>query len=325
MFRPLVALMTFAIVAAPSTGAASISIAGEYISADAVALFKARWQRVLYLGLIDQRFDFYRPSVFLGITARPMPSVAVRCKCDVSGQGNVSVADLYADLRFFEAVSLRIGQFAPVPALESGVEVYEIGVGSYSYLARYWKPWDQRDVGLMLSVQPNGLLLQLAAVNGSGTGQGLEDNNRWKDVAGRATLSVASDSLVSLTAKLYYGRFDEGGAAFLSSSAGGRLKLRGAAVTSEWQYADKSGLRRLSAYVLGTLRVASGFQVSARLQGERELEDSYDLGGAFALTWTPPRIPVETRLIYDIRDKDSRQYDKQVTEHKIICEVVGWI
>jgi len=291
------------------------------LGVDGLVSFKCRWQRSEYIGLSDSRFDFYRPSAFFGITSRVCSAVVVRAYGDAANLPSPQVLDLYASIRLPAGLALRIGQFGPPLGFEMMTDRRQLKLSDYSFLARYWKPWDPRDVGVMLIRQWRRFDAAAALVNGNGINRGFEDNNRSKDFCGRLVFRPLADSAFQIAGRGYWGTIDDAGRRFIGVAGEFLVGRRSLLVVSELQHVLNAGQTRNSGYVQASYRLWGVLEPVGRVQLELQAEDRYDFGLAAGVSFLMRDDDLKATLVYEYRRRDSNSIELRELEQKIFLQL----
>ncbi len=318
MSKPLVLGLLLAVSAVRG----EVSLVDGRLTIDGLARVKCRWQQSLYMGLTDSRFDFYRPEMLLGVTGRIVPVASVRVCCDVAELGNEFARDMYVHFGWPSGWNCRVGQFVPPLSYEALEDPGDLKVIGYSFLVRYWKPWNQRDVGVQAGYESRGVSLSAAVVNGYGIGQGYEDSNKWKDGCIRLAYSPSFLRGLHVAGRSYYGRIDEA-VDFWNAAAEVVFDRAPVFVLAECQLADKGTQGRTSMQVVTAYRLTGLLEPAARVQVELQSEDRYDFGFTGGLNLHMLNDRVRSMLDFEFRRRQSAFPELRVTEQRIILQLQG--
>lgn len=310
-----------AVLTLATTTRGEVSIVQERLSVDALTWAKCRWQQTRYTGLTNSYFDFYRPTAFVGLTGHISSVTLMRLYCDVSDLSGQLLYDLYVDFHWPSGIELRAGQFKPPLGFEALTNPYELKLVDRSLVARKWKPWNPRDVGIMVSYGSSQFEVAGALVNGNGIGQGYEDNNDWKDVCGRVVLKPLAHHGLKFACRGYYGRIDEAGLRFRNLAGEFLLERPPLQVVAEVQHAVQGGCTRNSFYVQASFKFFGLLEPVARFQMEFQSEDKYDFGVTGGLNFLVLGDRLKVMLDYNHSRRKSITAQNRVSQRTVSLQL----
>ncbi len=313
------ALTCLVVLAVNATAHGDIVLSEGRLSVDLLAWVNSRWKQTEENGYIKRSFDFYRLGAFVGVTGRLDSVVSMRVLFDAGWAQ--SALDLYVDFRWPNGVGLRAGQFRLPVGFEALTELDELKFIEYSFVKRRWKPWDPRDVGLMLSHDSRFFELVGAVVNGNGRRNPFQDDNNWKDVAGRLVLRPLARYGLTFAGRSYYGRMGEDEVPF-RNVAGEVLFCRGAfAAAAEVQHALQGSMERNSFYIQATYEILGLLEPAARFHMEFRPDDKFDFGvtGGLSLRMSGGRLRV--MLNYDYWERRRALSSDDIAEQKLLLQL----
>ena len=117
------------------------------------------------------------------------PKVWDHILLDVASLSGSPGYDLYAEASWSNGLGVRLGQFKIPLGFEALTEYSQLKLIEYSLVRSYWKPAGNRDVGGMISFSSSAVSFSAVVCNGNGRAGGFQDDNDWKDVAGRVERS----------------------------------------------------------------------------------------------------------------------------------------
>jgi len=291
-----------------------VSLVEGRLSADALIWANCCWQQTEQAGFTESRFDFYRRAAFIGLTGHISSVTSMRLYFDV---GSVSAYDLYVGFHWPSGVGLLVGQFKPPLGFEALTKPYELKFIEYSLVKNYWKPWNPRDVGAMLSYQTSLFELAGAVANGNGINQGYQDDNDWKDVAGRVVLKPFEKFGLLLGIRGYYGRIGPDEDRFENVATELLLDREGFRIVAEAQHSFWIHPRN-SFYVQATYDLGL-IEPVGRLHMASHWDDKYELGLTGGLNFRILGDQLKVMLDYDYWRKVWAA-DKG-TEQKILLQI----
>lgn len=307
---------------AAETACGAVPIIGDQVTLDILVQARMRWQHSLYLGLTDERLDFFRPDAYIGLTGRVSSIFSVRAYADVTDLSETMLRDLFLECSWPAGWNLRVGQFVPPLSSEAQADPSELRLIGYSFLSRYWKPWNQRDVGVQAGYRKDWLDLSAALLNGYGIGQSYEDNNKWKDICARVAVRPQVVPGGQAVVRGYHGRISQGvdftsGAIELSYTRPRLLAM------AECQYTKQGEVTRTSFQLVSAYRLLTEVQPVLRLQTEFQSEDRYDFGAAAGITVFAFDDRVQVAVQYHLRRRESRRRELRVTEGRVLLQLQG--
>ncbi len=302
-----------------TTATAEVVLVENRLTLDALALVNARWQRVSEVGVSRMDFSFYRFGAPVGLNWRPATDVMVRVSFDAGW--NERALDLYADLRLPAGFVLRSGQFIPPIGREALTLPRKLRFVEYSILKGAWKPYDPRDVGLMLSRDTGLFAASIAVVNGFGRSGWLQDENRWKDVCGRVVFRPRAVENTFVGGRGYYGRVGPEGGLMANYALESGLGLGEVTLLSEVQRALIGTYAVTAAYLEASGRVLDWLEPVGRLQASIDDARTLTAGATAGAIVDLHGESVQIMLNYDYLRRFPRQHSEEYERHQLLLQL----
>lgn len=307
------------VVLLAGSAAAEVAVVGDKLSLDALIWVNARGERVTERGLTRMDFAFYRFWAPVGLTIRPVPGASFRLSFDAGW--NERALDIYADLDLPAEFVLRAGQFVPPLGSEALTEPGRLKLIEYSILKGAWKPYDPRDVGIMLMRDRGAMAFSFAVVNGAGRSTWLQDDNKWKDLGARVVYRPALLPGFFVAGRSYYARVGQDGGLQLNYALELGAVRSGLNVTGELQQAIIGKYRITAGYLQSAYRALDWLEPVGRLQA------SYDIGRTVVFGLTAGANvglygnAVRLMVNYDLRRILTPQSASRSTRHQLLLQL----
>ncbi|UCG43999.1 MAG: hypothetical protein JSU73_05145 [candidate division WOR-3 bacterium] len=263
--------------------AASVTLVEDRLDLDALLWANVSWMMSSKSGFGSPGFKFYRRGAFVGLTGKVTSYASMRLYIDAGSLWQNPALDVYADFAWQNGIGLRAGQFKCPLGFEAMTEDRDLRMIEYSVVKRYWKPADQRDVGVLLTYTRSGVDAAVAVVNGNGRGAGFKDENNSKDASVRFALAPWREGGPEFAVRGYVGRWKAASLPYYSGAVEFRLLRGPLQIVTEAQYAkvqfneNAALLGRTSFYVQASYDFGL-LEPVGRVQMEDESDDKYELG-----------------------------------------------
>lgn len=253
------------------------------VAADVSVVTGLRWRLSHITGLSNQELAFAPVYARLGVTASMAGAASARLSLSSAGDAP-SVRDACLAFVPSRSLCLTVGQFLCPLGRESTAEPESLIASDYSLLARFWKPYDARDVGVRCDFTADRVVAAIAVVNGDGRNRPL-DSNLSKDICARVEIQPFSALALDLGVSAYYGhpRIGTDDLPFVRVSVDFDFVSRAIGASAEAQYAkvpggDKRLYVRNSAFLQLVWLQAPHVEPVLRVQAETQHEDRYEAG-----------------------------------------------
>ncbi len=305
-----------------------VSLIEGRLFADALIWANCHWQQTEVIGFTDSRFGFYRRAAFIGLTGRISSVTSMRLYCDVADFLGQPAYDLYVNFLWPSGIGLRVGQFKPPLGTEALTKPDKLKLIEYSLLKRFWKPYDPRDVGVMVNYGRSWFDVSAAVINGNSRNRAGDDNN-WKDICGRLVLKPFPSFGLQFAASGYYGqmRIETQDLSFRRFTGEFKLDQQYLQFLGEVQHAKVPGgdLRfyiRNSFYVQATYQLSELLEPVGRFQMEFQVEDKYEMGLTGGLNFKLLGDRLKVMVDYDYWRKRSALWSTlNGSEHKFLLQL----
>lgn len=261
-----------ALVLGFTLGQASIDLVPERVSLDVLSWSNCLWQNRESQGFTLQDVYIYQRAAYLWLDGRIVDWASLRLGIDGIA---LEPDEMCLDCRWDNGLTLKVGQFRLPLGFESETELGGSWFVDNSLVRPYWKPSGPLDVGVMLGYDYRALELRISLVNGNGPNTALGSDNRWKDLAGRAAVTVLREPNLVLAGRGYHGRVGPDGTEYDNIAVEAMLR-RGSLVTvAEFQHSYWVRPRN-SFYLLAAYRYRF-LEPAARVSMAFHWDDKYEL------------------------------------------------
>ncbi len=262
---------------APTLTQAAVTPADAKVMVDALTWVDGSYYSSRVSGVASRAQSFAVTTALLGITAQAGSVAALRMQVDVARLFTPVARELYVDLHWFNGLGVRAGQLTPPLGYEALTPLQQLRLLDYSSVRRWLKPRSVQDVGVMLSCDREWFAVAAACLNGSGVGQGVLDNNVWKDFCGRVVFKPGLLPGSGLACRGYYGRTGDAGETF--ANLAGEAWFEGARVrlAAEVQHAVIGRYVRNGAYIQCSCVLLPWLEPAGRIDAELQVDDRYDV------------------------------------------------
>jgi hypothetical protein len=307
-------------------GAASITLVEDRLDLDALLWANVSWMMSSKAGFGSPGFKFYRRGAFVGLTGRVTSYASMRLYIDAGSFWENPALDVYADFAWQNGIGLRVGQFKCPSGFEAMTEDRDLRMIEYSFLKRYWKPADPRDVGVLLTYSRSIVDAEVAVVNGNGRGAGFKDENNSKDACVRVAVAPWQEGGPQIAVRGYYGRWKATSLPYYNGAVEFLLERGPLRVVAEAQYASvqfgetSASLGRTSFYV----QVSNNFgllEPVGRIQMEDESDDRYELGLTGGITIRLVGDWLKLAVQYDYFHKESVYPQYAGSQQGLLCQL----
>ncbi|MFO7690532.1 MAG: hypothetical protein R6W83_08255 [Cryobacterium sp.] len=307
------------VVLTTTLAVAEVVLVENRLTLDAVAWANARWQRVSEGGVSQIDFSFYRFGAPVGLNFRPAPGTAVRVSFDAGW--NERALDLYVDFRLPAGLLLRAGQFIPPIGHEALTLPQDLKAVEYSLLKGAWKPYDPRDVGLMLARDSGLVAASIAFVNGFGRSGWLQDENKWKDISGRLLFRPAFLETSFIGGRGYYGRMGPDGGLMVNYALELGFGFGGLVMAAEIQHALIGAYGVTAGYAQTAYRAVDWLELVGRLQGSLDVSRTWALGVTAGANVELRGDAMRLMVNYDYLRQQSRQSASLSERNRVLLQL----
>lgn len=314
-------LLCSAIVLCSVAKPSGLPLCDGRLSVDLAVVAGAKWYASRAYGLSSKRFVFSRDASRFGISARPVSGLLIRYYSDpVVGLGPL---DLYVDFAANRHLSILAGQFLLPLGMESSESICSSPFAGNTLVKNRWKPYDERDVGVMFAYKARGVAVDVAVVNGNGRNNPFNDENKSKDVAFRVAVGPLRGTGVLVAVRAYYGAYgvEERPFANLAGEVAvdaGRLKA-----TSEWQFSDADSDVRGSAYLQASYALAAFIEPAVRADVEYRSSTQYELAATCGIMSRFFDGALCLRLNAGRWSAQVPGVSGEIDEYRVVTQVIG--
>ena len=319
--RRTCSLVLLAVCLAAQASAEVVLLDGK-LATDITAWANCRWSNYTQAGFSASRFEFYRFGGFVGLTARVSPVASARVSFD-AGWAN-SALDIYVDLAWPSVLAVRAGQFVVPTGFEALTKPEETKLIDNSMVKRLWKPWDPRDVGIMLSYDARPISGALAVINGNGRQDPLHDDNDAKDIAARVVLRILEHSGLLFAVRGYHGKYGAEKVNFDNVAVEASFRDWGLDVTAEGQRAVFGTALRNSFYVQAAYRLTGLLEPAGRYTMEFA-EDRFDFGVTGGMNFRVKGDRLKLMLDYDHWERRAPGVWDDIVENRFLVQLQAGI
>ncbi len=298
----------------------SVELLHDRLSLDATASSTCAWEAYRSDGLSSGRFDFLLPTLPLGLTGRAGQIAVLRAYTDVTAPTAMPMREFYVELHWQSGWTVRGGQFVPPYSREALTPYQDLWFADYSLLRDWWTHCAPTDVGVQSSYSAAEWSVTAAVINGNG-GRAPVDDNPWKDVCVRMTLSPRTRGFPSVAARWYSGRTDVG-VPFRSVEGEIWLETGHLPVVAQVQSATKGPYTRTAVSLQAACFLADWMTPAIRVQSEFQNDDRYLLITSGMMNFRLLDETIVAGLGGDFQLKESNTSSARFTKQRVLLRLL---